>query len=226
MSSIIPESQHEVKNPSVELHIWRRNSEGKRCDLCAVFEFPVIGNKLTSVVDIVRWPKEAYIPLCNCGECNHEQSVLVNVVEVSQESKQREEYFVRSIVRLHGLNGRSHWLAQGFKSPPVALPELFTRVAYGEHEQLVVGRDFLTRFVNGDCINIMIERTPQVMHNIAGNERPFLERGFFFNSKDNTIPGKVIIRLVDKTIRVIIHPGFDLILDGVEVFLGMSYPCQ
>jgi hypothetical protein len=32
--------------------------------------------------------------------------------------------------------------------------------------------------------------------------------------------------MVDKTIRVIIHPGFDLILEGVEVFLGMSNPCQ
>lgn len=225
MSCIIPESQDDIKVPSIELHIWRRTIEGKRRDLAAVFEFSVVSDKLTSLVDVVRWPKEAYIPPCNCGECDYKQSVLVNIVEVSQESKQREEYFVRSIVGLHGLNGRSHWLAQGFKSPPVALPELFTRVAYGEHKLSLVRRDFLSRFANGDCINIMIERTPQIMHDIAGNERPFMERGFFFNSKDNTIPGKVSIRMVDKTIRVIIHPGFDLILEGVEVFLGMSNPC-
>lgn len=132
---------------------------------------------------------------------------------------------MRSIVRLYGLNGRSHWLAQGL-NPPFVFPELFTRITYGELKGIEVGRDFLSRFVTSNSINVMIERTPKVMHNIAGNERPFLERGFLFNSKDNTIPGKVGISLIDKTIRITIHPGFDLILERVEVFFGVTNPCQ
>ncbi len=221
----IPECQHKIEDLSVELHIWRRTLENECRDLCAIFEFPDISDKLTSRADTTRWPLEAYIPPCNSRECDFEQSVLVKVVEVSQDSEQREEFFVRSIVRLHSLNGRSNWLAQGFKSPPFLLPELSTTIAYGEHKFPVVGRDFLSRLINSDCINKIVERAPQIMHDITGDKTPFLQRGFFLNSKDNRIPGKVSISFVNNSIRAFIHPGFDLILEGVEIFFGMFDAC-
>ena len=129
------------------------------------------------------------------------------------------EYYLRSVVRLHSLDNCQHGVAE-CTNPLLRLVEVFGQISNGEQQFRFLGGWVLPRFMNGNCVNEVIERRPEIVDTVPNDERPPLKRGLLVEVENNAVPGKISISLFGESIRAVVHPGGNLIFDGLSVFFG------
>ena len=211
------EQRSEV-NPII-LHVRRRTIEGDRRDLCAVFHL-IPGIEIGSPVDRDVWPAEAKIPLGDCCRNKREQLVFVRIIEIAENAQERRELWVRSVVRLQGLDNCPHRITEAPEFLSRSLCELSTRIDDGELKGIRTRRRVLSRFVNGNGVNEVIKNAPETMNAVPDYQSPSFSPWLSGNVKNDSVTGKIRVWLLGHTVGVRVHPGSDLILDGLSVFLS------
>jgi len=214
----------DIENCPVVLHIRRRTVANHREDFCAVFDFSGISDFLP-VAAFGKFADEAYVPLCNGAESQSDQVVLVRIVHVAEDSEERRELFVRSILRLYPLNSCPHGGAYIPKSSNVeCLPEVFGRISDRESIVGIPGR-VGGGFVTSDGVNKVIQGGTKVGKAVRKHQAPPLKRGRLIDAKEDAVSSVVRVSLSRDTIWVSVKVGPDFILDGLSVFLRPGYFC-
>ena len=186
----------------IVVEIGRRTVKNERSDLCAVFYRSLVKEPLHAL----EWDKATDIvelPTDRLGETYPEQSVLVRIVQVADETKEWRECFVLSVVRLEPLDLSSDSFAE-VSQTPLLLPA-----------EEIEG--------HGDSVYRVVEGGPQIMDTVPSNQGPTFERGFFLDFDDDAVAGGLRITLSDDGVRVAVAPGRDLLLDGFRVFFSPPY---
>jgi hypothetical protein len=208
----------------IEVHIQSRGIANERKDLCAIFDFPVTDNcRDIGIHGNARLIYEANLPSTDRAINKLEQAVLVTVTEFAQDSQERREVFVRSIVRLQRLDeclNRSAYCPKSSHSD--CLGETGITGGNGESEFAFIAGKVRRRFMRGDCIDKMVEGGTQIVDTVSRYERPSQNRRRFINLENQAVTGAIRTELIHETIRVSVHPGAEFILDGLGVFLGPS----
>jgi hypothetical protein len=76
---------------------------------------------------------------------------------------------------------------------------------------------------HGDCVNQVIERTPQIVDAVTGNQRPPFDWWLAFGSRYNdAVLSKIITNPFDVPIRTMVEVGENFILERLKVFFGSS----
>ena len=125
----------------VVVHLELMRVDGEPRKFCAEFKSlsPIIHHGLPAAG---RQIVEAKLPLAHLT-CNHvEQSVLVKIIEITEQSQEGREGWVPSVVRLHSLNFCSHTETQFLDSPRLS-GELCGGVRNWKLQRSVVGRGIL-----------------------------------------------------------------------------------
>lgn len=205
----------------VHLHVRRRTAKNQPRNLCAVFDFTAADEELLKRGSEIpsTFATQAKLPLNDIGFDEIKQTVLVRVIEVAQKTQQRREVFVWAIVRLKGLDFCLNACAKGANHSAAVFGELGSDVVDGKLQFVPpVGR-VLSRLMDGDGVNQMVESTSKIVDCISDHQRPSVEAGGFANFENDAVDGAIIVTLVNKAVRFSVKPGLNLFLDGVSMYL-------
>ena len=224
----VPHSDHYMDDCLVEAHIRRRTLENHRADLCAIFDFPAtrenefkisLNNRRIGVAKI-----HADLGSDDALNCKGKQFVFVPIGEIAQDTEQRWQIGVWSIVRLIELNCCPHRIANGSELFPAndGIIKVRPIIGDGELEPSFVAGRFRKRFVAGYRIHEMIEAASEGINAICNDEGPFMERRRFVDPYDDCISGAVSVHLLKDAVRISFHPGRNFIADGLSMFRAVS----
>lgn len=224
----VPHCHHYMDDCLVEAHIRRRTLEGHRADFCAVFDFPATrGNEFKSSLSDRRIGiAEIHAELGSDDVLNGKgkQFVFVPIGEVTQDTEQRWQVGVWSVVRLIDLNRCPHWIANGpeLLSTDDSVIKVRPIIGDGELQPSFVAGRFRKSFVAGYRIHEMIEAASKGINAIRDDERPFIERRRLVDPDNSCVSGAVSIHLLQNAVRISVHPGRDFIADGLSMFRAVS----
>jgi hypothetical protein len=201
-------------------HVRRRTVSNDRRDLCVVVQFAAMddhGGALTGN----QIPNVAKLCTGRLSQYDLQQPMLVHVIEIADEFKERRMFWVRSMVRLYSLDCCLHSVTQRSDSP-LATGELFRTAGDGKSQLVGSRRGRSPRFTNCNRVDRMIQSAPKVMDAISGEQRPSLDAGRIQHPQEEGMSGVIGVCLLDGCVRVTLHPGANLILDGLKVFTSPS----
>jgi len=155
-------------------HLQGRRFNGERANVGAVLNF---GGEISERLEHV--PSRALdldLGIVGPRPRDCQQSVFIGVVEIPQKAEERRERAMLSIVRLYPLDSCPHCLAQRRYSGLLA-SKLGGSIGDGKLQYPLLGGWIGFSLINGDSIHKMVESRPQVMDNIAKEQRPSVPVG-------------------------------------------------
>ena len=209
-------------------HVMHRAGIDDRRDLCAVYHFGCAADKLNLFPwtdnTVVHVGPDVSVPQTGNGYV--EEAVLIPIVEVSEQSEEGRQAFVRSMVRLCPLDFCPHAGAEsaGFLGRSMEMEPLRV-VADREREDIGAWGRITLGLRDSDCVDEVVQRAPQVVNHITRDQRPLLKIGRVENGDDPTVSGEIRARVVGESIRVGITPGRNITFEGFEMHLGAVKFC-
>ncbi len=199
------------------VHIRLRCGEIEECNFCASFY------RVSQPVNINRSaPRgyELYLPARGVTEDYIEQSVLVKVIEVSQDGQDRREVGVRSVVRLRSLNKCLSLPANAIHSPtPLLDTEGIGGITDRELKFPGIRRGIGTAILDSQCVNKMVQRGAQIPDAISGNKGPSIYRRILQDIDEKGVAATLSLTLSPDGMRTILLPRLQFGVESVEVFL-------
>jgi hypothetical protein len=217
----VPYRYNEFDNGSIPIHFRSRNIRGEREDFCFVFDLPVESGNL-KIASEGRHTAEAEILRSEGAIYKHEQSVLVDIVEIAKNSEKRREFFVLANVRLYSLDCCPHVAADVAKRPSVdGIVKPVFGIGDRKHELLsdLVGEGIRGALMDRNGVNKVIKCGSEVTETVGRHEGQTLESGGLIDPNNQAMAGAVRVSLLDKAIRVSVVPSADFVIDGLSVFL-------
>jgi hypothetical protein len=198
------------------LQVGLRGVDGKPHHFCATFQsfFPKIYDGLATT----GGKTEIELPLADLKNNYVEQSVFVKIVEIAEQGQQGREGWVPSVVRLHSFDSCPHVVAQGLE-PPQLLGEVLGTIGDGELQNLFISGRVLSRFVNSESVNEVIQSGPQIVDTIAENQAPSIKSGFRLDVLNNhAVAGAISIDLSADNVRVGVNPSLQFSVESIRMF--------
>jgi hypothetical protein len=221
----VPQREYKGYVKFVELHIRAGSIKEPTADFCVMFEFPIIGadSRLPTVGG--SWGTEVNLCIPQSGKCEPKQFVLIPIVKISKNGKERRDGWIRSIVRLRSLDCCPRRTIQDCNSPARVL-EVDSTIRDGEGEALFLGGRKWTRqqLMNGNGIDQVVERGPQIVKAIRDHERPSRKRRLFTHLKSNAPVGRIFVSLSNESVRFSLYPRSKLSAIGCKVLFGSGEP--
>jgi len=204
---------------AIELQVRDRTVNGDRAEFIAVYNASMIG-----IETDILWSRNDVLKRNVDGslESDFNQPVLVGIIEVTEDGKERRRSGVLSVVRLNALDRFSDRQAEILDVPILRL-EVVRRVINDECGPSLVGRWVRLQFVNGNRVDEMIKSGTQVVDGIAENQSPQCERRRHHNRDDDAMTSEITIHLAGECVRTLVHPGNKLLIQQASVFLRPIY---
>ena len=156
-------------------HIRLGRCDGEPREFCATFYRGEMKSDFRLHKDeLVVWRHKTELPLLGIGENYIEQPVLVGIVEVGQETQERGELAVRSIIRLRSSNSCPCFIAQRCDSPHL-FREGVGRIGNRELEPVLHRGRIRSTFTHSDGINQIVESRAEVVNTIPGEQSQSVE---------------------------------------------------
>ena len=185
---------------------------------------------LSAVNKIDIWTLEVNLLWLQSGPCGGDlecrgplehhldQPVLVGVVEVAQDREERRHGWMFPVVRLNALDGCLDWNAEFLYAFPLRTKVLAV-VGYREGATPLVGRWIRLQFVNGNSVDEVIERGPEIVNRVPKNQRPALERRRLQDRNDDAVTRAVAVHLSRNCIGAVFYPGIKFLIQKACVFV-------
>ena len=202
---------------SLELQVRGWILAGDPCDFGAIYQVDVGTLKMMVSGD---QPRSLNLNLERDGPLQHnlDQPVLVGVIEVSKDGKERWHGGTRSLVRLDALDSVSDRLAE-IRDAPVFRPKVIGCVVDEKCGPSLIRRWIRLQVVNGDRIDEVVERGSQIVNSVPKDQGPSLERWRLQNREDDAVTCAVAIDLQGDCVRVFLYPGIKFLIDKASVFV-------
>ncbi|HEY6765620.1 MAG TPA: hypothetical protein VI386_12670 [Candidatus Sulfotelmatobacter sp.] len=200
----------------LEIHVRLRGVDSKPRNFRA--EFQSLSSKIYDRLTAAGRQLEVKLPLTDLG-CDYvEQPVFVKVIEVSEQSEQRREGWVPSIVRLHSFDFCLDGQTEVLDSIPLCI-EPIGNVCNRELENSGVQRRVLLGFVNGSSVDEMVKSGPQIMDAVSYEERPSVQRRVNFDFLDEVaVAGTISVDLLPDDVRVAVNPSLEFAIESIGMF--------
>lgn len=196
---------------SVHLHVWGWNCGGDCQDWCLVFErrdpnFHVdLGSGDQSV--------DGSLQVLSAHGDQGQHPMFVVDVEVIEDS---EKLVVGSSVRLKRLDSCPHHVAESFDSV-ARIREALLAALEQHHEGAMVWRGVRVGLVYGDCIDEVVERGPEVVHEVSEQQPPVCDGGRGPKLDADNVLGGFGIVVNDESVVVQIHEGGGIACESFQV---------
>jgi hypothetical protein len=197
------------------LHLKLRRVDGEPCNFCAIFK--ALLTKTDDRLFGSQWQREVKFPRCDLGHHYMDQSMLVTVIEVSDQGQQRREMSVPSVVRLHSLDSCPHINSQRFDP---ARREVSSIVEDRKLQLSLVSGGILTSIMNGGGVDKVIQGGSQIVNTVAYHNRPIVKRRRSFDIEDYAVAAAVSVSLSAEDIRFAVHPKPDVGINGLGMFVS------
>ena len=147
-----------------------------------------------------------------------ERPVLIGVAEFIKEPEGGGHLLVRSMVRLRALDPCLRLTGEGEDSFPPLHFKLFGSSGDGELESSDVGRRVKAALVDGNRVDDIIERGPEIVDTVARDQGPAIQRGRICDFDDKAIAGTIRIVLFGDGIGATVAPVGQLGIVSIEMF--------
>lgn len=204
----------------VVLQIRLRRDGSDPCDFCAIFyAAPVV---VDDVTPIGVWRRnEAHLPLLDIGQDYIEQPVLVRIIEIAEQPKQRRDFCVRSFVRLYRLNCvQKRGAGDEFEA---AIPSI--RVVQGVTDNGELDRPFLFdrkwlhSLVANGSVKHMVESGPEIMNSISSAKRPPFNGRLVCDVDKDAVAASVNLTFFLGNVRFAVRPFHEFALECVNMLV-------
>jgi hypothetical protein len=146
--------------------------------------------------------------------------MLICIVQIPEHRKKRRQMGMTPVIRLDQFDLSFRLATQRFDAIEWPPAKLSLGVRDRELELPFVWRRILTAFVDGKCINKMIERTTEGMNAVSADQRPAVQRWGVFDMDKNTMAASVTVLLPARREWFSGHPREKFALESSEVFVG------
>jgi hypothetical protein len=201
----------------IELQVRCRTLTGDPCDFSAVYKVH-IGAVEADVLGSDPAPTGRDLEVGGALQHNFDQAVLVGIIEVAQDGKERRHEGMLSVVRLNTLDSLPNRQAKVSDVPMLRL-KVVRGVIDNESGSPNVGRWVRLEFVNRNSVDQMIERGTQVVDGITENQRPTLERRWLQDREDEAVTCEVAVDLLRECVRVFLYPSMQLAIEQTCMFM-------
>jgi hypothetical protein len=150
---------------ALELQVRRRMLAGDPRDFRAVRQIDV-GTFEMMILWSQPGPDGGNVELVGSLQNNLDQPVLVGVIEVPQDGKERRQDRVLPVIWLNTLDGLSNRKTESL-NVPVIRPEIVGCVLDHEGAFARVRRRVRIQFMNGNGVDEMIKRAPKVVNRVT-----------------------------------------------------------
>ena len=150
-----------------------------------------------------------------------EQPVLVNVVELAEQGKERRQFGVRSIVRLRSLDSCLR-ISTKRGNPPLLSSVLLGGACNRELQDIKVRGKVSPTFFDRNSVDKIVQGGAEIMDAIASDERPMLQGRRICDLNDEAVAAALGVTLFGDNIRISFLPFNEFSLDSIEVFFGAA----
>lgn len=202
---------------AIELQVRARTRRGDPCDFSTVYQIDV-GTFQNMTGELQQRCGNGPLERDRTLQHDLDQSVLVGVIEVAEDGKERRHGSVRSVVRLNALDRLTDGQTE-FLDTPVLRPKVIGSVVDQECRFPLVGRWVRLEFVNRNRVDEVIERRTQVVDRVTEQQGPSLERGRLQDRKNDAVACAVAIDLLRDCVRVFLHPSVQFLIEKASMFV-------
>jgi hypothetical protein len=171
-----------------------------------------------NITNPLGWFGELESGLARYEDCRSYQPVLIRVVEVSEEGKQRRCFWKPSIIWLERIDHVDDSLIEDFNS--IAPNRALKTSGLINNRKLnfinPVGRDRVNFILDGSVYN-MIEGGSEVVNTVTENEPPFFEKRIADPIQGNTEAGTISVNMFGNTTRITVDPLPKTALKSINV---------
>jgi len=199
-------------------HVKIRRIDGERHDFSAIYNVSLVSRNVADAMD--EGKIDFTLSDLLFRNSHIQKLVFVPVIEVLNEAEERRKESVWSVVRLYPLNACPHCLAQGLNSSTL-VSESSRTIGDGKLKQSLVQGRVDSTFSDGNCINKLIESTPEIVNAIPNDQRPPIPIGKIEANLD-AIAITLGVNVIGEDVGLSLFPIQDFVIDGFGVYLCTS----